>query len=62
MDAENPDGERLLRGESITSASADEAAHWASVYAELAQFLAGGFAGFRSSRGSPYRSIHRVGW
>jgi hypothetical protein len=39
LDAEDPDGDRLLPGEAPTSANADEAVHWVAVYAELVEFL-----------------------
>jgi hypothetical protein len=39
LDGENPDGERLLPGESMTSASPEEAVHWIAVYSELVRFL-----------------------
>jgi hypothetical protein len=39
LDFDNPDGERLLPGESMTSASPSDAVHWIAVYSELARFL-----------------------
>jgi hypothetical protein len=39
LDGENPDGDRLLPGETPTSVNPEEAVHWIAVYAELAEFL-----------------------